>query len=363
MPDSGNNDIRVVTLYQRIQHMYNNRNRPLVYLAIALIAICECFGCVQKTRVTVTRHAEVSLQGIKTLGILKFDGLYEDMVRKALYNKSIEAQNLNKVDDIRVINIEKNSFENLEGLHADGVISGRVTANIKDVYDTERVKIQEGTGEYKKGKNVFGQEAEVEIQRIAVREVPCVMRQANIIVDFNIFNLKTKQRIFADKVSEEYKEKFGGENEYRSYLGNRMSQLPSQNLTMEELSDKVASRIVTKIFTTRIIRFVEFDDGSKYGTVIGGNKNVKEGIKCAKNGEWGKAVEIWKNVLNVEPENSAAFYNLGIAYENIGDLENLKIAQKMYKKAVRHGNKVIYLDAMQKIKETIRDFPKESQTK
>jgi len=215
------------------------------------------------------------------------------------------------------------------------------------------------SGEYKEGENVFGQEAEVEIQRTIVKEVPYVMRQANIIVDFNIFNLKTKQRIFADKVSEEYKEKFGGENEYKSYLGSRMSQLPSQNRTMEGLADKLASRIVAKIFTTEITRVLEFDNGSnKYAMGIGGNKKVKEGIRCAKDGEWEKAIKMWEDVLNNEPENSAAFYNLGIAYENIGDLENLKIAQKMHKKAVKYGDKILYLEAMQRTKETIRDFPK-----
>ncbi len=338
--------------------MYNNR---MVYLGITLIVLCGCFGCVQKTRITVIRHAEVSLQGIRTLAILKFDGMHEEMVRKALYNKIIEAQNLNKIDEIRVIDIERAGFENFEELHADGVISGRVTASIKDVHGTEKVKIQEGTGEYKEGENVFGQEAEVEIQRTIVKEVPYVMRHGNIIVDFNIVNLKTKQRIFADEVSEEYKEKFGGENEYRSYLGSKMSQLPSQNRTMEGLADKLASRIVAKIFTTEITRVVEFDNGSnKYAMGIGGNKKVKEGIKCAKNGEWEKGIEIWKDVLNTEPENSAAFYNLGIAYEKIGDLENLKIAQKMYKKAVKYGDKEIYLDALYRVKATISDFPKES---
>lgn len=348
--------------------MYNSKNMPLVYLGIALIVLYGFFGCVQKTRITVVRHAEVSLQDIRTLAIIKFGGMYEELVRKALYNKIIKVQSSNnKLHYIRVINIDQNSFEHFDddinfspyfdGAHVDGVISGRVAASIKDVHDTEKVKIQEGTGEYKKGKNVFGQEAKVEIQRTIVKEVPYVMRQANIIVDFNIFKLKTKQRIFTDKVSEEYKEKFGGENEYRSYLGKRMSQLPPQNQTLEELSDKVASRIVAKIFTAEITRIAEFDNGSnKYAMGIGGNKKVKEGIKCAKNWEWEKAVEIWKDVLNTEPENSAAFYNLGIAYENIGDLENLKIAQKMYKKAVKNGDKEIYLDAMQRIKETIRDF-------
>ncbi|MCD4786796.1 MAG: hypothetical protein K8R09_01090, partial [Desulfobacterales bacterium] len=137
--------------------MYNNR---MVYLGIALIALCGCFGCVQKTGITVIRHAEVSLQDIRTLAILKFGGMHEEMVRKALYNKIIEVQNLNnKHDYIRVINIDQNSLEyfdddinfspDFEGVHADGVISGRVAATIKDVHDTEKVKIQEGTGEYK----------------------------------------------------------------------------------------------------------------------------------------------------------------------------------------------------------------------
>ncbi|MBW1835297.1 MAG: hypothetical protein JRI62_11465 [Deltaproteobacteria bacterium] len=78
--------------------MYNSRNMPLLYLGVALIALYGCVGCVQKTRITVIRHAEVSLQDIRTLAILKFDGMHEKLVRKALYNKIIEVQNLtNKV--------------------------------------------------------------------------------------------------------------------------------------------------------------------------------------------------------------------------------------------------------------------------
>jgi len=353
------------------QRMYNNR---IVYLVTALIVLCGFWGCVQKIRITVIRPAEVFLQDIRTLAIIKFDGMYEELVRKALYNKIIDVQNLNnKPDCIRVIHIDQNSFKlfddaiNLspyfEGVHVDGVISGRVAASIKDVHGTEKVKIQEGTGEYKKDKNVFGQETEVEIQRTIVKEVPYVVRQANIIVDLNIFKLKTRQRIFTDKILEEYKEKFGGKNEYRSYLESRMSQLPSQNQTLKELSDKVASRIVAKIFTAEISKIVEFDNGSKYVMGIGGNKKVKQGIKCAKNGEWKKGIEIWKDVLNTEPKNSAAFYNLGIAYENIGDLENLKIAQKMYKKAVKNGDKKIYLDALYRIKAIITDFSMGQQTR
>ncbi len=352
--------------------MYNNR---MAYLGITLIALYGCFGCAQKTRITVIRHAEVSLQGIRTMAILKFGGMHEEMVRKALYNKIFKFQYLNnKVDYIRVIYIDQNSLEHFdddvnfcpdfEGVHADVVISGRVVATIKDVHDTEKVNIQEGTGEYEEGENVFGQEAEVEIQRTIVKEVPYVVREANITVDYNICNQKTKKLIFSDKISEKYKEKFGGKNEYRSYLESSMGQLPSQNRTLEGLSDKVASRIAKKFFTTEITRVVEFDNSSdKYAMGIGGNKKVKEGIKYAKNGEWEKATKMWEDVLNNEPENSAAFHNLGIAYENIGDLENLKIAQKMHKKAVKYGDKDIYFDALYRVKTTISYFSNGQQTR
>jgi len=47
--------------------------------------------------------------------------------------------------------------------------------------------------------------------------------------------------------------------------------------------------------------------------------------------EYEKAVEIFKKILDIEPKNYKVFYNLGIAYSNLGQVEN---ALKAYNTAI-----------------------------
>jgi len=234
----------------------------------------------------------------------------------------------------------------LENLHADGVITGRVTTNINDIRGYDQVQMQEGTGRYKKEKNIFGKWHDVEIKKTVLRSVPYIIRQASLTTNFKVFDLKTKQIVATNKVTENYNQKFGGDKEYvLSILGGmKMSQIPASNQTLNELSSKVANRLVAKISPTRVTHTIQFDDGGNFG--FGGHPMLKKGIEFARRDLWDEAVSIWKDVLSSEPGNAAAYYNLGVANENIGDTQHLKIAQDMYRKAVRFGDEKLYLDAM-----------------
>ena len=44
-------------------------------------------------------------------------------------------------------------------------------------------------------------------------------------------------------------------------------------------------------------------------------------IKVAQAQLWNEAVFRWKQVINVDPENSKAYNNLGVAYEALGDTD------------------------------------------
>ncbi len=140
-------------------------------------------------------------------------------------------------------------FPDLEDLHADGVITGRVTSNINDMRGFDQVQMQEGTGQYKKEKDIFGKWVDVEIKKTVLRPVPYVIRQASLTTDFKVFNLKTKQIIATGKVTENYNQKFGGDKEYvLPFLGGmKLGHLPAPNQTLNELSAKVASQLVAKI--------------------------------------------------------------------------------------------------------------------
>jgi len=340
--------------------------------SLIIVAMLVWFGCAAKTNISRIKPAEVSLGGIRTLALLNFEGRFGETVRSDFYNKLSEVPHFNLIDSSKTNALDQVVYDqvddprflpDLENLHADGVITGRVTANINDIRGYDQVQMKEGTGRYKKEKNIFGKWVDVEIKKTVLKRVPYIIRQASLTTDFKVFNLKTKRVIATKKVTENYNQKFGGNKEYAlSVLGGmKLSRLPAQNQTLNELSARVASQLVAKISPTKINQTIEFCDGGKFG--YGGNAMIKRGIEFAKRGLWDEAKDIWQDVIKAEPNNAAAYYNLGIAYENIGDLENLKKARTMYKKAIRYGDNKLFMNALARIQSAIKDRQRYEQQK
>ncbi len=337
-----------------------------LFIAVCIFAISSC---AVKTKIYEIKPAEVSLQGIKTLAILKFTGKYGESVRSDFYNRLTNVKHFNLIDTTNVNTLDKIIFDQiddprflpeLEALHADGIITGRVTADINDRHGSDQMQMQEGTGRYKKGTNIFGQEVDVEIMRTVLKPVKYVIRQASLTTDFKVFDLRTKKIIATGKVTKNYNEKFGGKND-NFFSGKTMSKLPAKNQTLNELSSLVSIALVAKISPTQITNTVYFDDGGTLG--IGGHKGIKRGIEFAKRGDWEDAIEIWNDIIKTEQNNASAYYNLGIAYESFKTLNNLQKALTLYKKAVRNGDKTLYLDAMARTKNKIKNRKKYDQQK
>ena len=336
---------------------------------LMLFAMMTLFGCAAKTKVCGIKPAEVSMGGIRTLAIVKFDGSCGETVRSDFYSKLAEVEHFNLIDTARMNALDSVIYDQiddprflpaLEDLHADGVITGRVTVDINNIRGTDQVAMKEGTGRYEKKKNIFGKWVDVEIKRTVLRPVPYIIRQASLTTDFKVFDLRTRRIIATGKVTENYNEKFGGEMEH-AFRGKKLSRLPARNQTINELSAKVASALVAKISPTEISTVVQFDDGGKCG--FGGHKMIKRGIEFARRGAWKEAMEIWQEVIKAEPGNAAAYYNSGVAYESFGDLEDLKTARKMYKKAARYGDSKLYIEAVARINTSICDRQKYEQQK
>ena len=351
--------------------MYKSQNTLMLWAAMALIAMTGWYGCVAKAQIHGIRPAEISMGGIRTLAVLKFDGKYGEAVRGDFYNKLGEVQHFKLIDISRINALDKVIYDQvddprffpiLEDLHADGVITGRVTANLNDIFGTDQVQMKEGTGQYKKKKNIFGKWVDVEIKKTVLRPVRYVIRQASLTTNFKVFDLRTKGIITTGKITENYNEKFGGDKEY-AFLGRKMSQLPAKNQTLNELSAEVSAQLVAKISPTEIVKVVTFDDGSKYGLGIGGHNLLKRGIEYAKRGAWEEAMEIWQDVIQAEPGNSAAYYNMGMAYESFGELNNLEAARSMYKKAARYGDRILYIEAVARVQAAIKDYLKYEEQK
>ena len=97
----------------------------------------------------------------------------------------------------------------------------------------------------------------------------------------------------------------------------------------------------------------------KLGSILkldpGGNTLVKRGVALAKDGDWEEAIDIWEQVIRDKPDEAAAYYNLGVAREGLGDMESLKTARDLYKKAASHGANRLYADGILRVDGVIRD--------
>lgn len=95
----------------------------------------------------------------------------------------------------------------------------------------------------------------------------------------------------------------------RVYLSTRekySSRAEAEDLALERLGEKLARQLLYRD-TGRLVELADPADGSQ-----------REGIELAKRGEWGKAVDAWKKLLNVTPAEAAARYNIGVAEALVG---------------------------------------------
>lgn len=344
-------------------------HRSISRIFILLITGLIISGCVAKTTIQKIQPAEITVGDIQTLAILKFGGPYGEVVRSDFYSKLADVEHFNLIDPSKALALDKVIFDQiddprfmpaLEELHADGVVTGMVRADVNDLRGTDQIPMEEGTGQYQKKKNIFGKWVDVEIKKTVLKPATYIIRQGSLTAHFKLFNLSTKQIVATGKVTKTYNEKFGGKEEH-SFFGNKLSSLPTQDATINKLSKNVAKELVSKISPTKIATMIQFDKGGTMG--FGENKMMQRGIEFAIKGLWEEALEMWNEVIKKEPENAAAYYNIGVAYENSGDLKSLYTAKDMYKKALNLKDKSLYLDAVARANKSIKDREKYDQQK
>ncbi|WP_028316886.1 hypothetical protein [Desulfatibacillum aliphaticivorans] len=128
----------------------------------------------------------------------------------------------------------------------DLLIIGQATSSSHDVRGSDMVTVQEGTGQYKTEKSLFGEETTVEIKRSVMKPVPFIVRQASLKVDYKIVDVKTDSVLQQDSIQEDLEEKFGGDLEYQEFSGRKLSQLPSKQDSLEFLAKKISQKIATR---------------------------------------------------------------------------------------------------------------------
>ena len=256
---------------------------------------------------TVTYHrvepAEMDLKGVKRIAINRVYGPGSDVIREYIANAIVQS----------------GKFELDEMGQADGFLTVRVLRyGCRDKRGTKRVQEERGTGRYHKVKErkygLFGPEEWVEreiMEKVWVTK-PYLVRYCSVKASFEF--TRVDGTVLATKVEQEnYKKEAVGDEE--------IAALPLQEEILNQLTDTVIQRLMTRIVPHEVTETRELEFGSCVGA----------GNKAAQVGDWHTAIELYRPCTQKRDEAPAAYYNMGVAYEAGGDYVK---AIAMYKKAV-----------------------------
>jgi hypothetical protein len=139
------------------------------------------------------------------------------------------------------------------------------------------------------------------------------------------------------------------ESESGSWEGRgagEIAQMPSRGVIFDLLLDRAAKAFVRQIAAHPIEEERVLEWGVFYPTRLG--------VELAKNDLWDEAMEKWMQAIKSKPDDSAAYYNLGVGFERKGFFD---LAYKSYQNALaRKPQSTRYIKAIASIQKLMKEL-------
>jgi hypothetical protein len=318
---------------------------------IFLLLILFTISCSKKVLISVTKPAEYDVSDLKRIALVDFNGpqrigevvaqKFQDQLWKAQYFSILERKELQRILEEHALQMsgiinDSTAVEFGKILGVDGMILGDVFSyDVKDTPGREEVKEKVWTGEYekdKKGNIIYEKTATGKRKKKKYKEEfvmrRTIQRDVNVGINFRLVSIKTGEIRASDSKSHSFS---------RKYFPHK-DNIPEKNQILNQLTDQVLMGFIPLLtpHTVTVRKTFEKD-----------NDDVNLGIEMAQKGLWDRAIKIWHEVMEKNPGNTAAIFNLGIAYEATGDLLN---AEKMYERALDIEPKDEYMQAVSNIR-------------
>ncbi len=315
-------------------------------------------SCAMQSAITVDvlKPAAISLPGVRKIAIADFRGpelsgaqiasIVQSGLMQSDFYEIIERDKLvaildeQKLGQSGIVN-ESTAKQVGQMLGVDALIFGEVTSYRVEPDETgaEKVSRQVGTGKYEmvNEKNIFtGKTKKVrkEIMRTTLVDQPYKIRRGTVAVSFRVVDVETGKLLAVKSDS-------------KSYASGKVVDGGSETLKPEgeilnELSSALAQKFVQLIAPHKV---------AERRVIEPGGGKIQEGKKFAQSGLWAEAAEAWTEAVRLMPRNPSSFYNLGLANEVQGNLDQ---AEDLIRKAIAIKPKKLYIDALSRIR-TERD--------
>ncbi len=324
--------------------------------ALVLTGVALGLSCMAtQVPLQVMKPATIELPSIHRIAIAEFSGIDHSgsFATNVLYDQLAQRQYFELVERGKIEDVIREQRLSLSGLVSeetakevgnllgvDALIYGDVAAYaIEDETGTDKVKERVWTGEYEKDekgnfiyeKNLFGKKEKKKKYKEVLTDRDYTIRHGNVTVTFRLVDVESGRVLSARTHSQSYKSNKISEGSSRS--------LPPQDEVLTNLMRDVVVIFVDEVtpHTITVKRVIE-----------DGPDEIKNGKELAKSGLWQEALEVWQTAVQKYPTNSAAFYNLALAYEVMG---NLNVAEENYRQALKIKQSKLYMEALANIRQ------------
>ncbi len=301
----------------------------------------------------VNKPAEINVKGIKKIAIIDFSGPANSgslaaslLTTKLLNSQFFQIFERSKIDMIleehklAMSGVVDESTARKVGqlLGVDALIFGEVVSFSVEPDQTgvEKVEKKVGTGKYR---IVIRNKKKVreEIKKTVLVDQHYVIRRGTVAVTFRVVNIETGELIASKAKSKSYDS---------GKLIEGRGKLKPQDAILNDLMNEIVEDFARQIAPYSVTEKLALESGKDA---------IKVGVQYARNGLWDEAIEAFQTAVNQQPQNSNSHYNLGVAYQVVGDYDN---AEKEFNKAIALKNKNLYFRALSNLRKQRSDQEK-----
>ncbi|MCA8993388.1 MAG: hypothetical protein KDA88_15475 [Planctomycetaceae bacterium] len=315
-------------------------------LQLLVLSLLLTSGCCQMATLHTWHPAEIDVTGMNRITVLDFQGENGPAVATAISGRLWENEFYTMVDrsEIQpVVQLASAGTPRLEEIveparkaGIDAVILGEVVEYRCDDETFQSTDIELGSSQTK------GHGFQQQSNGIGLSMNQTLVRQGTVTIAFRLVDVETGDMRASRKVSRH----FEGKNI------NGTGSLPTQGEVLENLTDQCVDEIVTMlaphegVCQCKLARSQWFTKGSR---------EVSQGVKLAKRGDWAEAERRWHAALEENPSNDAALFNLSLSAVNRQEFAE---AEELAMQAVRIKHKKQYVAGLDEIRAHRSDFEK-----
>ena len=317
---------------------------------IGLSAVVVLTGCAQTTTLHVWRPAEMDVTGIERLAVLDFNGPHNSgqIARSALVAQFWKDGFYSLVDQSELEGITPVSAPAPSGppdvgsaieagrtLGVDAILVGDVVS----YHATDDVTTDQRVGFINSDEHDGKNDLVSSLVGFGFENNETVTREVSASLAFQLIDCKTGQIRAARQSS----------HTETGRMRNGEGYLPARERTLTEMMHNCACDVVEMISPHQVTVKVGLAGGG-FGRAAA---EIRRGNGSAVQGDWRTAEEHWQSALELDPDNHAAKYNLGLAHEARYDYDR---AQELYADALKGRRRSLYAGALKRIAGDREDY-------